>query len=234
MRILGFAAALSMACVLSGSWLAHAQTAAAPPPGSLPDTIAIFPLDDVMLFPNVNRPLHIFEPRYRAMVADALQGDRLIGMVLLEPGHEADYEGRPPVFAVGCAGYIDSVRMYPDGRYDIVLRGLSKFRITTEDHSRPYRVATVEVIPELVGDDERVALAERRARIVAAYLAAAPNAEAPPPELGNEGLVNGLAQFLGFAPLDRQQLLEADGPLARADVLLSLLEDSPDTPQTVR
>src|SRR5215510_9048604 len=67
-----------------------------PAPGTLPATIPIFPLQDVMLFPNAFRPLLIFEPRYRAMVADALKGDRIIGMVMLQPGHEAEYEGRPP------------------------------------------------------------------------------------------------------------------------------------------
>ena len=78
--------------------------------GVLPATIPIFPLEDVMLFPSVSRPLHIFEPRYRAMVADALKGDRIIGMVLLRPGYEADYEGRPPVYPIGCAGVITEVR----------------------------------------------------------------------------------------------------------------------------
>ena len=66
-------------------------------PATLPRTIPIFPLPDVMLFPGATRPLHIFEARYREMVADALEGDRLIGMVMLQPGYEADYEGRPPV-----------------------------------------------------------------------------------------------------------------------------------------
>ena len=81
----------------------------------LPRTIPIFPLPDVMLFPNTTRPLYIFEPRYRAMVADALMGDRIIGMVLLRPGYEADYEGRPPVYPIGCAGVITDVEQMPDG-----------------------------------------------------------------------------------------------------------------------
>src|SRR5262245_23557279 len=84
--------------------------------GALPSTIPIFPLQDVMLFPNVSRPLYIFEPRYRAMIADALKGDRIIGMVLLRPGYEADYEGRPPVYAIGCAGVMTDVERLPDGR----------------------------------------------------------------------------------------------------------------------
>ena len=72
----------------------------------LPTTIPIFPLPNVVLFPNVFLPLHIFEPRYRAMLADALAGDRIIGMTLLMAGYEADYQGRPAVYRVGCAGVI--------------------------------------------------------------------------------------------------------------------------------
>src|ERR671922_1672133 len=106
----------------------------------LPDTIPIFPLPNVVLFPNVFLPLHIFEPRYRQMVADALDGDRIIGMVLLRPGWEGNYEGRPPVYPIGCAGLITHAERLPDGRYDIVLQGLEKFRILAEDEGRPYRI----------------------------------------------------------------------------------------------
>ena len=102
----------------------------------LPPTIPIFPLPNVVLFPNVFLPLHIFEPRYRQMVDDALNGDRIIGMVLLRPGWEGDYEGRPPVYPIGCAGVITHAERLADGRFNIVLRGMEKFRITGED-ARP-------------------------------------------------------------------------------------------------
>src|SRR5215203_6967938 len=114
----------------------------------LPATIPIFPLPNVVLFPNVFLPLHIFEPRYREMVADALDGDRLIGMVLLRPGWEGDYEGRPPVFPVGCAGVITHAERLADGRFNIVLRGMEKFRITREEGDKLYRLAHVESVPE--------------------------------------------------------------------------------------
>ena len=116
----------------------------------LPPTIPIFPLPNVVLFPNVFLPLHIFEPRYRAMVADALKGDRIIGMTLLRPGFEATYEGRPPVYTTGCAGLITHSEPLPDGRYNIVLRGMEKFQILGEDSSRPYRLAHIEGVPESV------------------------------------------------------------------------------------
>src|SRR3954471_19818881 len=105
----------------------------------LPPTIPVFPLPNVVLFPTVSLPLHIFEPRYRDMVADALEGDRIIGMSLLQPGYEATYEGRPPVYAVGCAGVITHAERLADGRFNIVLRGIERFRVDAEDASRSYR-----------------------------------------------------------------------------------------------
>src|SRR5215213_7213388 len=110
----------------------------------LPPTIPLFPLPTVVLFPNVFLPLHIFEPRYREMVADALAGDRVIGMVLLRPGWETNYEGQPPVYPIGCSGVITHSERLADGRYNIVLRGVERFRIVEEDHGRSYRRAIVD------------------------------------------------------------------------------------------
>ena len=110
--------------------LATAQT-------TLPETIPIFPLEDVMLFPEMSVPLHIFEPRYKAMIADALKGNRVVGMVLLRPGYEKDYERSPSVFPIGCAGVINEVEQLPNGEYNIVLGALTKYRITREEASRP-------------------------------------------------------------------------------------------------
>src|SRR5258705_6592230 len=98
----------------------------------LPPSIPLFPLPNVVLFPNVFLPLHIFEPRYREMVGDALRGDRIIGMVLLKHGYEANYEGRPAIYTTGCAGVITHSQPLPDGRYDIVLRGIEKFSVASE------------------------------------------------------------------------------------------------------
>ena len=83
----------------------------------------------------MSRPFLIFEPRYREMIADALKGDKIIGMVRLRPGFEKDYEGRPPIYGVGCAGVIEKYEQLPDGRYVILLRGLTTFRIVSEDPS---------------------------------------------------------------------------------------------------
>ena len=190
---------------------------------TLPPTIPLFPLQDVVLFPNISRPLHIFEPRYRAMVADVLNGDRFIGMILLRPGHESEYEGTPPVYSIGCAGVITEVEELPDGRYNIVLRGVVKFRVTKEDHTGPYRLASVEALPEVLTGEDRTSLREQRPRLGAMFASIAPTAQAPPPALPDEDLVNGLAQVAALTPLERQGLLERDGPFARAQTLIHLL-----------
>src|SRR5438046_1388611 len=119
------------------------------------DLLPLFPLPNVVLFPNVFLPLHIFEPRYRAMVADALESDRMIGMVLLKPGWEPQYEGRPPVYPIGCSGLMTHVESLPDGRYNIVLRGIERFRILEENYDLSYRRATVDPVAEqeLTADD---------------------------------------------------------------------------------
>jgi Lon protease-like protein len=193
----------------------------------LPPTIPIFPLPNVVLFPNVFLPLHIFEPRYRAMVTDALAGDRIIGMTLLRPGFERDYEGRPPVYPIGCAGLITHSDRLADGRFDIVLRGIEKFRIEGEDASRPYRLAHVQSLPEAIGAGEREAVRKHRQRLEA-LLAAAVEREGSepkfPPAVPDDDLVNALAQYLALEPIERQALLERDGILARSRGLIELLE----------
>jgi Lon protease-like protein len=195
----------------------------------LPPAIPIFPLPNVVLFPNVFLPLHIFEPRYRQMVADALDGDRIIGMVLLRPGWEDDYEGRPPVYAIGCAGVVTTAERLPDGRYNIVLQGLEKFRIVDEEHQghRLYRVAQVDGITVANTSVERDAMRAARRRLEA-LLVPQPEGQGAdpklPPSMADEDLVNALAQYLELEPVEKQALLEREGLLARCRSLIELLE----------
>jgi uncharacterized protein len=193
----------------------------------LPPSIPLFPLPNVVLFPNVFLPLHIFEPRYRAMVAHALEEDRIIGMTLLRPGYEANYEGCPAIYPIGCAGVITHSQSLGDGRYDIVLRGMQKFRIRSEDHSRPYRIGHVEGISEMVPPDEAVPLRHQRQRLEAVLAAAIERVRAEPkfpPSVPDEDLVNALAQYLDLDVLEHQALLECDGVLTRCRALIDLLE----------
>jgi len=207
-------------------WAQTGAPSPGPAAGGLPSVIPIFPLESPTLFPNASFPLHIFEPRYRAMIADALKGDRIIGMVMLQPGHESEYEGRPPIFPIGCAGLITDYEQLPDGRYNIVLGGLVKFRVTGEDNSRLYRLARVETIPEVLDDRGSAALSKERQRI-GALLAALYDRfgiSEPPPGIPDEQVVDELSEHLPMTPIARQRLLEQESPLARAGALVDLLE----------
>jgi Lon protease-like protein len=193
----------------------------------LPPTIPIFPLPNAVLFPNVFLPLHIFEPRYRTMVADALEGDRIIGMVLLRAGWEANYEGRPPIYPIGCAGLITFAERLDDGRYNIVLRGLEKFKVIDESESLSYRVATVDSILESSTDADRAAMREARRRLEALLVPQPEGRGAEPkvpPSMPDEDLVNALAQYLELEPVEKQALLERDTLLSRCRSLIELLE----------
>jgi Lon protease-like protein len=203
------------------------------------DLLPLFPLPNVVLFPNVFLPLHIFEPRYREMVADAIATDRLIGMVLLRPGWERDYEGRPPIYPVGCSGVITHFEKLPDGEYNLVLRGLDRFRIVEEDHQRSYRRAVIEPLPERVpGEDDRAAIRRQRSKLESLLSPAAQKAagvegrrtvsktsdRTMPASMPDEDTINALAQYLDFEPLEKQALLEKASLRARAESLVELLE----------
>jgi hypothetical protein len=203
------------------------------------DLLPIFPLPNVVLFPGVFLPLHIFEPRYRELIADALMGDRLVGMVLLRPGWESSYEGQPPVFPIGCSGVITHVETLEDGRYNIVLRGLERFRIVSENHERTYRRAVVESLTEHHPTGDRTSLMDQRTKLEALLAAmvdkAGGVASGERSEQGanytraasamtDEDLVHALAQYLDLEPMEKQALLQLDNLRMRADSLVELLE----------
>jgi uncharacterized protein len=112
--------------------------------------IPIFPLPEVVFFPETVLPLHVFEPRYRQMITDSLAGDRWLGVVMLRPGWEKDYQGRPPVHDVAGAGEIIQAEMLADGRYNILLDGRMRVRILSEEppDGRLYRVARAERVED--------------------------------------------------------------------------------------
>jgi uncharacterized protein len=118
-------------------------------PDDFKGTARLFPLPNLVLFPQVVQGLHVFEPRYRQLAADALDSDKLITLVLLRPGWEADYDGTPAIEPVACLGRITWHETLPDGRYNLRLRGLARVRILEEfPTDRPYRCARVELIPD--------------------------------------------------------------------------------------
>jgi hypothetical protein len=196
-------------------------------------TIPIFPLSTVVIFPGADCPLHIFEPRYRQMTREARAGAGLIGMVTVRPEHAGELAGDPAVFPIGCAGRIVRCEELPDGRFNVVLRGLWRFRIAAEPGrpaERLYRSALVDPLPEATADPERVrGLRERVGqafgRLVA--LVAPERAKELGPRLvagvDDAGFVSALVQILNLPTLERQSLLEANGVGARLEALEAIL-----------
>jgi uncharacterized protein len=191
---------------------------------AIPEVIPLFPLPNVVLFPRVSLPLHVFEPRYKKMVADALAGPQVIGMTLLRPGWEADYQGRPAIYGSGCAGRIEKWDELEHGRYNILLKGLSRFRILEEHGGEPYRVASVQPLEDEPADP--VTLEETRRELLAAIGRAAdgPTVLVLQPELPHDVFINALCQSLELNPVERQSLLDCDGVAARSRRLLEILE----------
>lgn len=191
----------------------------------LPGIIPLFPLPNAVLFPKMALPLHVFEPRYRKMVLDAWSGHRTIGMSLLKPGWEADYQGRPPIYSPGCAGLMEQCEPLPDGRFNIVLRGRARFRVVEEHAGEPYRLASVEPLPEFLGDDAS-RLAQARKKVLAAIGRASdgPALLVMQPELPHDVFVNALAQSMDLTPVERQSLLDCDRVLLRYERLLEILD----------
>ncbi len=193
----------------------------------LPSEIPIFPLPNVVLFPSALLPLHIFEPRYRAMVTDALESERLIGLVMLRPGWESQYDGTPEVYPIGCAGFITHSDQLPDGRFNIMLRGLEKFRILDERPARAgverYRIAHIESIKEVKSGVTAASHAARQRleKLLARKLHKSDH-DFIPKDVPDADLVHAIAQHL--EPLEKQALLECNSLLERCEALVELLE----------
>jgi len=195
--------------------------------------IPIFPLSTVVLFPGADCPLHIFEPRYRQMTREAHAGTGLIGMVTVRPEHVGEMEGDPPVFPIGCAGRIVRCEEIPDGRFNVVLHGVWRFRIAGEParpDERLYRSALADPLPEAPTDAERVGrLRERISQAFAQLVAlvAPERARQVGPQLvagvDDATFVSALVQILNLPPLERQSLIEANGVGARLEALEGIL-----------
>jgi len=198
-------------------------------PTELPDAIRIFPLPNVVLFPQIELPLHIFEPRYREMVDDAMEGDRLIGIVLLRGDWRKDYLGAPEVFPLGCAGRVASFSLMQDGRSNLVLRGERRFLIREEIVGRAYRQARVQWLPDDVGDVGEVTATNLRLKTSVTRLLARRERELPPDlwerlPRQTDLLVNTLASVLDLATIEKLALLECGDVATRAERLLEILE----------
>jgi Lon protease-like protein len=199
----------------------------------------LFPLPNMVLFPYVIQPLHIFEGRYRQMTADALAGDRLLCMVLLRPGWEPEYSGNPPIYDIGCLGRIVADQRIDDGRYNLLLRGLARVRIVEEMASEKlYRSARLEVVKDVPAQPPHVAQHLRRAlaREAPRWLSGRPEMEKQFHRLLESDLPLGaLCDIFSFAlpvePEFKQQLLEEPDVERRTRCLLEHLQSqSPPAP----
>jgi Lon protease-like protein len=183
--------------------------------------LSIFPLAGAVLYPGLQLPLHIFEPRYRAMVSDALVRDRKIGMI--QP--QAEGEGAP-LFEIGCVGVIGDVEAMEDGRYNIVLEGDCRFRLLRElDVTTPYRQVEAELLEE--SDDTVLSAVERasfekEAQEFADIQGYSVDWESVQ-RLDDETLINGVAQIAPFDPAAKQALLEAEDIRSRCELLIQLM-----------
>jgi len=122
----------------------------------------LFPLPNLTFFPGAHQPLHIFEPRYREMMADALADDRLISLVLLETGWDQDYDEAPKLHPIACLGRVIADQLLPDGRYNLLLRGIARVRIIEElPGDKPYREARVEILLDQSTEDVPTLMALR-------------------------------------------------------------------------
>ncbi len=184
--------------------------------------ISIFPLTGAILYPGMQLPLHIFEPRYRAMITDALARDRRIGMIQPQrPGEGA------PLFAVGCLGKIGEVEALPNGRFNVVLEGEARFRILRElDVSTPFRQVEAQLLEE--PEDEVLAPVERAGFEREAHRFAEAQGYGVDwdsiARLDDVSLINGVAQVIPFDPASKQALLEAAGLSARCELMIQLMQ----------
>lgn len=190
--------------------------------------LPLFPLPNLVFFPSTRLPLHIFEPRYRQMVADALESEERIGIVLLRPGWETDYYGRPPIHMHGTIGRIEQAVPLDDGRYNILVHGDVRFRIVEEMASEPYRKARVVAAPEgPIPAAEAYAQREWLADLSRQYIAYLPE-QSEVPEIdvvGLDALTNALIMSLNLEVEEKQKLLETDDLVGRAETIGTELQN---------
>lgn len=185
--------------------------------------VSIFPLSGALLLPGMDLPLHIFEPRYRALIHDAMARDRRIGMIQPREGGPV-----PSLFDMGCLGHVSHIEAMEDGRFNIILTGLARFRFVRElPVATQFRQieADIEQAPqedEVLHAVERAAL-EQESRRFADALGYVVDWTAVS-RLDDTSLVNGIAQIAPFDPAAKQTLLEADTLSERSERIIQLMQ----------
>lgn len=190
--------------------------------------LRLFPLPNMVFFPRTRIPLHVFEPRYRQMVSDALASDEQIGIILLRPGWEVNYFGAPPIHAYGTLGLIERAVKLEDGRYNLVINGLVRFEILESVSETPYRIAKVVASPERsLSPVDAWARREWLVDLSRRYLELLPG-QSEVPELDSaslDAIVNALVMSLNISVEEKQTLLELNDLMQRAEQVGQLLEE---------
>ncbi len=198
-------------------------------------SIPLFPLKNVALFPGVRAPFHVFEPRYRDMTAEALEGDGMIGMAGVQQEAHGQMAGDPPLYPLGCAGKICSAELLPDGRYNMVLLGTKRFRIEREParpEERLYRVAEVTLLDDVLDETDAPRLRTARDEVISLFCEIVRRTSPDRADEINDALFAGVddavftntfCQLLELEPLEKQGLLEAERVADRCDQLVKLL-----------
>ncbi|MGQ0812709.1 MAG: LON peptidase substrate-binding domain-containing protein [Nitrospiraceae bacterium] len=194
----------------------------------IPERIPLFPLPNVVLFPKTYLPLHVFESRYRQMVTDMAADGRCVGMALLKEGWESDYYGNPPIYDMGCVGRLVSVQALPDGRSNILLQGLERYRIRQEFYDKSYREANVVLKPRGLESTLDTTLREDLIGILEQYLLTRGDSSSCQGFFGqnvsDDILVHTLSTSLECTPLEKQFLLEAESLEQQAKRLRDLIQ----------
>lgn len=195
---------------------------------NVPRCIPVFPLPNVVFFPRTYLPLHIFEPRYREMVADATAEGQVIGIALLKEGWEEHDEGAPPIHSVGCVGRLVSMQKLPDGRSNILLLGIERYVVAEEMGGKSYRRARITLQPQ---DDPDFLEPGLREELIGLFRESLKTHEDLaiwqklfPLDRNDQVLVNALSSYLGFTPLEKQFLLEAESLQQQARRLYDLVQ----------
>ena len=197
---------------------------------AFPKRLPVFPLAEVVLFPGAVLPLHIFEPRYRTMLEDALESDRLIAMALLKQCDRSEYQELPPFHETVCVGQVIHHETLPDGRSNIALLGLSAGRAVPVEAAAPYRIASVDLL-----EDAEDTAEDHEKKLERAYAQTVPGsgdlaglthqlAEFLTPERIPTALVNTCAVTAPLFPMDKLRLLQERSIARRLDRLIDFLE----------
>lgn len=190
--------------------------------------LPIFPLPNVVFFPGTVLPLHIFEPRYKQMVSETLEGKGQIAMVLLQPDWEAQYYESPDIYRIGSMGQIQELRRLEEGKYDLQLHGRSRYQIVEILQQAPYRVARVRLLRDRMPSSEHTRAL--RAEMLSCLKEVARSALSPGEDLTRlekldfPTLVNSICSWASVSVYDKQFLLELDDLKVRAESLLILMK----------